>query len=129
MKIRIPFVLSVYVTSGVACIFSAIPEATPKPRLKADKREVNDCSLLTSKEIETIQGGSVVSSNPSRKLEKGLEISQCYFLLKPTDDSIILTVRRRENSRDGRNPGEVWRETFHREREREKGESRERESE
>ena len=48
---------------------------------------IDACSLLTSKEIEAIQGTALKDTKPSANSQGGLTVSQCYFLL-PTPQPI-----------------------------------------
>jgi hypothetical protein len=74
---------------------------------------IDACSLLTSKEIETIQGAALKDTKPSSNSQAGLAVSQCYFLLASAADSIVLTVTQRANGSDARDPKQSWDEIFH----------------
>ena len=78
---------------------------------------IDACSLLTSKEIEAIQGAPLKDTKPSANSQGGLTVSQCYFLLPTAAESIVLTVTQRANGADGRDPKQLWNETFHRAKE------------
>src|ERR1700730_4698211 len=71
------------------------------------------CSLLTSSEIEAIQGAVLKDTKASANSQGGLSISQCYFLLPSAADSIVLTVTQRANGSDARDPKQSWNEIFH----------------
>ena len=75
---------------------------------------IDACSLLTSKEIEAIQGAPLKDTKPSANSQGGLTVSQCYFLLPIAADSIVLTVTQRASGPDARDPKQLWEETFHR---------------
>jgi hypothetical protein len=100
---------------------------TPEAGLGATN-VIDACSLLTSKEIEAIQGAPLKDTKPSANSQGGLSISQCYFLLPTAAESIVLTVTQRANGAAARDPKQLWKETFHRENEQaepdRKGESR-----
>lgn len=89
---------------------------------------IDACSLLTSKEIEAILGAPLKDTKPSANSQGGLTVSQCYFLLPTADESIVLTVTQRANGANARDPKQLWKETFHREKEKSepdrKGESK-----
>jgi hypothetical protein len=74
---------------------------------------IDACSLLTSKEIEAIQGASVKDTKPSANSHGGLTVSQCYFLLPTAADSIVVTVTQRDNGSNSRDPKQSWEEIFH----------------
>jgi hypothetical protein len=78
---------------------------------------IDACSLLTSKEIEAIQGVPLKDTKPSASSQGGLTLSQCYFLLPTAAESIVLVVTQRANGADARDPKQLWKETFHPEKE------------
>ncbi|HEX4641246.1 MAG TPA: hypothetical protein VH252_07655 [Chthoniobacterales bacterium] len=83
------------------------------------------CTLLTKEETQAVQGEAFKSTKPSHQAGAGLVISQCYFELPTTVNSIVLTVTRKAEG--GKDPSESWREIFHaeeseRKREKEEGE-------
>jgi hypothetical protein len=71
------------------------------------------CTLLTTEEIQAVQGEPFKSTKPSAHTVGGMISSQCYFELPTPVNSVVLTVTRQ--SEGGREPSESWRETFHRE--------------
>jgi|SRR5664279_3584948 len=88
------------------------PLATPEPGQKSTNG-VDVCSLLTSAEIEAIQGGLLKSTKPSANPQGGLNISQCYFLLPTAADSIVVTVTQKADGSNARDPKESWDGIFH----------------
>jgi hypothetical protein len=74
---------------------------------------IDACSLLTSKEIEAIQGAPLQNTKPSTNSHGGLTISQCYFLLPTAAESIVVTVTQRASGSNGRDPKQSWDEIFH----------------
>lgn len=93
--------------------------------------KVNVCDLLTSKDLQTIQGEALKETKPSARSEGGFMISQCFFSLPTYTNSISLLVAQRGESAGARDPKEFWEETFNRagevEQERAKEKERERE--
>ena len=89
---------------------------------------IDACSLLKSNEIEAIQGAPLKDTKPSSNSHGGVTVSQCDFLLPTAAESIVLTVTQRAKGADARDPKDLWKETFHREKERSepdrKGESK-----
>lgn len=84
------------------------------------------CTLLTKEEIAAVQGEPFKDTKPSEKSTAGLRVSQCYFELPTTVNSVVLTVTRKAEG--GRDPSQSWQEIFHREHrgpEREEGEKNE----
>src|SRR3954466_7740448 len=94
--------------------------------------QIDACSLLTSEEIQSIQGEAVQETKPSNSSGKGFYAAQCYFALPTHTNSVVVTVTQRAAGATGKGPREWWAETFHREegeREPERGRGREREEE
>jgi hypothetical protein len=111
------------------CLISAIagcskPETVQSPRSpqlantpgagQGSTNVIDACSLLTSKEIEAIQGAPLKDTKLSANSQGGLTVSQCYFLLPTAAESIVVTVTQRANGPDARDPKQWWEETFHR---------------
>lgn len=80
------------------------------------KSMIDACALLTGKEIESIQGEPSKDTRASGNLVGGLAISQCYFMLPTSANSISLTVTQKGGGPDLRDPKEQWKEMFHREK-------------
>lgn len=93
---------------------STSPPSTSTPSAsQGSANAIDACSLLTSKEIESIQGAPLKETRPSANSQGGLTVSQCYFLLPIAAESIALTVTQRANGSDARDPKQLWEETFH----------------
>lgn len=94
-------------------------KAADAEKMRTDTVAIDACALLTSAEIEAIQGSAVQGSavkdaKSSAKTEGGITTSQCYFTLARSADSIVLTISSRANNAQARGPRQVWNETFHR---------------
>jgi len=72
------------------------------------------CTLLSKDDAQAVQGEPFKSTKPSQQSGSGLLISQCYFELPTTVNSIVVTVTRKAPG--GRDPRDSWNEIFHRER-------------
>jgi len=70
------------------------------------------CGLLSSSDIQSVQGEAVVDTKLSTTSEGGLNISQCFFTLPTFVNSISLSVTKRGGGKDARDPKAVWKETF-----------------
>jgi hypothetical protein len=88
------------------------PPTTPGPGQKSTSG-IDVCSLLTSSEIEAIQGGPLKDTKASDNPQGGLNISQCYFLLPRAADSIVVTVTQKVVGSNSRDPKQSWDEIFH----------------
>ena len=132
---RWPFIfLIVFGALGTSCSKPKKPgladSAKPSPSQAATSaRPAADdfpCGLLTKEEIQTVQGEPFKSTKPSVHSAAGLLVSQCYFELPTTVNSVVLTVTQKGDG--GRDPSESWRDIFHREesrRKKEEGEEKE----
>lgn len=137
--------IALLVTAAAGCSKSKAPEAataTPQPKSSsqpsasslAAQEETGSggyaCTLLTKEEIEAVQGEPFKSTKPSQKSGAGLTVSQCYFELPSTVNSVVLTVTKKAEGNGARDPKQSWQEIFHREKTSEKkGEEEEKEKE
>jgi hypothetical protein len=107
---RMPFILLLSCLIALAgCSKFKNPQST------GDAPPVDACTLLTSKEIESINGESVEDTKPSGNSGGEFVVSQCYFTLATPVNSVVLTVTQRANGATGRDPKQFWKETFPRE--------------
>jgi len=86
---------------------------TPSPTTAPPVADDFACTLLTPEETQAVQGEPFKSGKPSQKITGDLMVSQCYFELPTTVNSIVLTVTRKGEG--GRDPSQSWRDIFHRE--------------
>jgi hypothetical protein len=91
------------------------PEATPSSPTQPEKANIDPCSLLTAEEIESVQGEPVIDTHSSSQTSRGFVVSQCYFQLRTSANSISLNVTQKSDGPDARDPKEYWRHSFHRE--------------
>lgn len=104
------------------------PTATPGPA-HGSTNAIDACSLLTSSEIEAIQGAPLKDTKPSTSSQGGLNISQCYFLLPTAVDSIVVTVTQKADGSNSRDPKQSWDEIFHGDKDKEEASKEEGKSE
>src|ERR1700730_19226744 len=90
-------------------------------KAESNKMKTDACSLLTSKEIESVQGEALKEPKSSGQTGGALAVSQCYFGLPTSSNSISLTLMQKSDSPDARDPKEFWKQTFHGEKNEEKG--------
>jgi hypothetical protein len=123
----------------LACSKSKNPEvaATPPPAQtipSSSSPTAPDqfaCGLLTKEETQAVQGEPFKSTKASQGPGPGLRVSQCYFELPTPVNSVVLTVTRKADGANARDPRESWHELFYVEhpREREKEREKDKESE
>lgn len=89
------------------------PTSTQLANAPGATHAIDACSLLTSQEIEAIQGAPLKDTKPSTNSQEKLTVSQCYFLLPIAADSIALTVTQRAGGSNSRDPKQSWEAIFH----------------
>ena len=107
--------------------------AAASPQLKP---KLDACAMLTSQEIQSIQGEGLKETKLSENSANGLYVSQCFFTLPTFTNSISLAITQRAAGPGARDPKQFWKDTFHsgkepkndgdreKDREKEEGESR-----
>lgn len=70
------------------------------------------CALLTSAEIESVQEEPVAATKPSVTTAGAFSVSQCYFALPTSTNSVVLTVTQKGAGPDARDPKTFWETTF-----------------
>src|SRR6202035_5607105 len=78
----------------------------------SSKPKIDICGLITSKEIESIQGEPLKESKPTGRAVGGFAISQCYLMLPTPANSINLTVTQKGDGPDARDPKQYWNDRF-----------------
>jgi hypothetical protein len=91
---------------------SRTPEALT-PTAKPTTMTIDPCSLLTSEEIESVQGQPVIDTHPSSQSARGLVVSQCFFELPTAVNSITVALFQNSDRVGGAGVKEFWRATFH----------------
>ena len=99
------------------------------------KPKIDACALLTSKEIEGVQGEALKETKLSGQATGGFLMSQCFFTLPTFTNSVSLLVAQKGEGSDAKDPKEFFRERFdgkrsgeserERERDKKKGEEEE----
>ena len=93
--------------------------AAAKPAKPPGK--IDACALLTSKEIESVQGESLQGTKPGGDAAGYFAFSQCNFILPTSGNSIGLAVMQRQEGPAAPEPKQYWKETFHGDKDKEKG--------
>jgi hypothetical protein len=99
------------------------------------KPKVDACSLLTSQEIESVQGEPTRETKLSGQSASGFIMSQCFFTLPTFTNSVSLLVAQKGEGAGAADPKEFFRDTFHennredKEKEKERGGKKAREEE
>lgn len=114
----------------------AVATASPSPANPANtpvsseavavKPKIDACALLTSKEIEAIQGEAIKETKLTGQTAAGFSLSQCFFTLPTFTNSISLLVAQRGEVAGARDPKDYWRDTFHEDRGKDEDKDRDR---
>jgi hypothetical protein len=112
---------------------SASPGATANPATSpatlnpaAVKAKIDTCSLLTSADLKEVQGEAVKEAQRSDRQDGGFIVSQCYYSLPTSSNSVVLNVTTASEVGGAANPRTFWKDTFGRKEE--KGKERDREA-
>ena len=97
-------------------------ETNSQAAVPTGKGKIDVCALLTSQEIQSIQGEALKETKPSGTARSGLNISQCFFSLPTFTNSINLAVTQKGDGAGARDPKEFWEERFEKRYENEKEE-------
>jgi hypothetical protein len=93
------------------------------------KPKLDACAMLTSQDIQPIQGEALKEVKLTERSADGLYTSQCFFALPTFTNSISLAVTRSADGPGARNAREFWKDNFHADKERNKEREREKERE
>ena len=77
--------------------------------------------MLTSQDIESVQGEAVKETKLSESSANGFNVTQCFFTLPTFTNSISLVITQRAEGPGARDPKQFWKENFHDEKERDRG--------
>jgi hypothetical protein len=77
------------------------------------KPKLDACALLTSQEIESVQGEAIKETKLSGQATGGFSMSQCFYALPTFTNSVSLLVAQRGEGAGSHDPKEFWRDTFH----------------
>ncbi len=91
--------------------------ARPHPAKQPKQPKIEACALLTSAEIEAVQGEPIAATTPS--LERGM--SECVFTTATPAKSVSLAVAMPAKS--GLTPRQIWTKQFHPAKKQERAES------
>jgi hypothetical protein len=95
---------------------TAAPTGSPEAKAQSAARSIDACALLTSQELQSVQGETLKATTPDQKSSGGFTVSQCYFALPTTSNSIVVTVTQKGDGSGARDPKQFWKETFHSEK-------------
>jgi len=110
-------------TAAVA-VANTAPATTPAPAPPAAGGNPNAdaCKLLTSEEIQAVQGEGLKSAKGSDASTGALAVSQCFYETTSFANSVSLTLTKKNDAAKGESPREFFKKNFGGEKERGKEE-------
>ena len=85
---------------------------TPNAPSPTVKTKVDVCSLISGADLKNVQGEQPKETQRSDREDAGFIVSQCYYSLPTTADSVVLNVTTAGEGAGARDPREYWEETF-----------------
>jgi hypothetical protein len=116
-------------TSSSTASASPVASSPAPAQAIGQKPKVDACALLTSKDIEAVQGEALKETKLSGQSTGGFSMSQCFFTLPTFTNSVSLLVAQKGEGSAAKDPREFFRERFHEKRAGEKERERERDRE
>jgi hypothetical protein len=115
------------VAAEIASPSPASPFSQPVPPQEVgEKSRIDACTLLTSKEIESVQGEALKETKLTEQSAGGFSVSQCFFSLPTFTNSVSLLVSQKGEGAGASDPKNYWRNTFHKDKEKDKDKDRDR---
>jgi hypothetical protein len=103
----------------------ASPGTAPAtPNTPTVKARIDTCNLLTSDDLKEVQGEAVKEAQRSDRQDGGFIVSQCYYALPTTSNSVVLNVTLAGESGGTVSPRKFWEDTFGKEEREGKDKSR-----
>jgi len=91
------------------------PQGTKAASVSASAREkTNVCTLLSSGEVEAVQGESVKETRPSGKASGGMVMSECLFITATSAKSVSVVLATPDSVKSSAlTPRKFWQKQFH----------------
>lgn len=107
-------------TAAVAVANTAPAPPAPKAPAVGSNPNADACKLLTSEEIQAVQGEGLKSAKGSDASTDSFAVSQCFYETKSFTNSVSLTLTRKSggDAAKGESPREFFRKNFGGEKER-----------
>lgn len=97
--------------------------AAPNPNTPTVKAKIDTCNLLTSDDLKEVQGEAVKEAQRSDRQDGALIVSQCYYALPTSSNSVVLNVTLAGEGGTV-SPRKFWEDTFGKEEREGKDKSR-----
>src|SRR6266851_1621918 len=115
----ISFLLCALLYSAVPLFGGKTPGGSPQKRARAGKdtrsaKKIDVCALLTSAEMEAVQGEPVKETKPSVQPSGGFVMLQCFYRTTTSAKSVSLALGAPDPAKPSAlTPREFWRKQFH----------------
>lgn len=109
-------------TAAVAVANTAPASPAPAAPGGGNNPNADACKLLTSEEIQAVQGEGLKSAKGSDTSTNQLAVSQCFYETASFTNSVSLTLTRKSGDAKGESPREFWKKNFGGEKGRDKEE-------
>ncbi len=111
-NVLVPLLCSLLLISQ-GCKKRETPKPIPKASEKSNQVQIDACGLITSQEIEAVQGSPIKETKSSARSDAGFRVSQCFYTATEFSKSVSLAVMQRDpNSSATRSPKDFWKERF-----------------
>jgi hypothetical protein len=124
---RLAFILPIALLTALPGCQKSKTATAPSKRPKIDA-----CALITSEEIQAIQGSPIKDVKGSEQSDGSFRVAQCFYSAETFNKSVSLAVTQSDPALPkARNPKDFWKETFGRyegEAKEEKGDEEKKES-
>jgi len=117
MRLRFLSISSCFIVSLMGCSEKAAEPSSETPGGSAlqsaqlPDEPIDACKLLTSEEIQAVEGEAMAEAKADRTAENGFVISQCYFSLPTFANSLTVRLVQKGSGSDAQDPKQVWQET------------------
>ena len=104
-------------TDRAVSVSPAPAQANASPAVSASpgtvRGSIDPCQLLTSAEVQAVQGEALKETKASQQASGGLISSQCYYALPTSSKSISLAVTETDPAKTGQSTAkDFWHKTF-----------------
>ena len=111
-NVLVPLFCSVLVISP-GCKKRETPPPVPRISGESNHAQIDVCGLITSQEIEAIQGSPIKETKSSARSGTGFRVSQCFYTAAEFSKSVSLAVTQKDPDHQAkRSPKDFWEETF-----------------
>lgn len=111
-NVLVPLFCSLLIASP-ACKKRETPPPVPRITGESNHAQIDVCGLITSQEIEAIQGSPIKETKSSARSGTGFRVSQCFYTAAEFSKSVSLAVTQKDPDHQAkRSPKDFWEETF-----------------